>query len=83
METYFDTLSSALEAHIENVHSQGGVFTEEASEMYMFISPVSYGQTIQDHRELATLKGKGTRKWAHFAIFRLETGRYELTSWLA
>lgn len=83
MQTYFSTLSDALQAHIENVQSQGAEFSEDCSEMYCFVSPVSYGQTLQDHRELASLKGKGTRKYAHASIYRMENGYYELVSWLA
>lgn len=80
---YFETLAQALEAHIQNVQSQGGVFAENTAEMYCFFSPVHYGQTAQDHRELASLKGKTTKKWAHASIYRMESGRYELTSYLA
>lgn len=80
---YFETLAQALQAHIDNVHLQGGVFAENAAEMYCFFGPVHYGQTAQDHRELASLKGKPTRKWAHASIYRIESGRYELTSYLA
>lgn len=80
---YFDTLASALEAHIQNIISQGGIFSEDPSEMYIFAPPVSYGHTWQDSRELASLKGKKTRKWAHSSIYRMDSGRYELTSYLA
>ena len=83
MKIYFETLSEALEAHITSIQKEGGVFVENPEDMYMFISPVGYGQTVQDHRELATLKGKKTKKYAHFSIYRMETGRYELTSYIS
>jgi hypothetical protein len=82
-QNYFATLGAALEAHIARVHRAGGVFADNAEEMYMFISPISYGQSAYDHRELASLKGRKTTKAAHFAIFRMETGTYELTSYIA
>lgn len=80
---YFDTLSQALEAHINNIHSQKGVFAEDFEEMYIFHPPINYGQTYKDHRELATLKGKKTKKYAHSVIYRTENGRYELTSYIS
>jgi hypothetical protein len=82
-ETYFETLGAALAAHIAKVESLGGVFEDNTEEMYCFFPPVSYGQTQYDHRALATYKGKGTKKYAHAAIYRMETGRYELTSYIA
>jgi len=80
---YFETLADALRAHIEQVHDKGGVFVDDFCEMYTFISPVSYGQTIQDHRELETLKGKKTKQYAHASIYRSENGLYELTSYIS
>lgn len=82
-QNYFETLGAALEAHIARVHRAGGVFADNAEEMYMFISPLPYGQSAYDHRELASLKGRKTTKAAHFAIFRMENGSYELTSYIA
>ena len=81
--SHFETLSDALEAHIESVKAKGGIFAEDPTEMYMFVSPVSYGQTMSDHRELASLKGRKTKQWAHATIYRMETGRYELVSYIA
>lgn len=80
---YFETLAETLRAHIAYVESQGGRFSEDMDEAYIFFPPVRYGETMEDHRELATLKGKGTRKWAHASIYRMENGRYELTSYIA
>jgi hypothetical protein len=80
---YYETLAETLRAHISNIESQGGRFSEDMDEAYCFFPPVHYGQTMEDHRELASLKGKGTRKYAHASIYRLETGRYELVSYIA
>jgi hypothetical protein len=79
----FETLAEALHAHIESVQAKGGVFLENPDEMYQFVAPVRYGETMQDHRELARLKGKFTKQWAHASIYRMETGRYELTSYIS
>jgi hypothetical protein len=82
-QIYHETLSEALREHIRNVHSQIGTFMEDFTEMYAGISPVPYGQTLQDHRELSFLKAKRTKKWAHASIYRMDCGRYELTSYIA
>jgi hypothetical protein len=44
--------------------------------------PVNYGQTIQVHLELKTLKSKPTRKFFHVSLYRMDSGRYELTSYI-
>lgn len=40
---------------------------------------VPYGTTKEAHAEIETIKGKSTKKWFHVSIYRLESGRYELT----
>lgn len=41
-------------------------------------SGVPYGHTVEAHAELATYKGKPTKKWGHVTIYRQPTGTYEL-----
>ena len=81
-QNYHETLGAALAEHIARVHRAGGVFADDAEEMYMFISPVHYGQTAYDHRELVSLKGRKTTRCANFAIYRMDNGTYELTSYI-
>jgi hypothetical protein len=80
---YYDTLGQALQAHIEAIEKAGGVFMDNKEEMYIFFQPISYGTTAYDHRELLTYKGRNTKKYAHASIYRMETGRYELTSYIS
>jgi hypothetical protein len=47
-----------------------------------FHDGVSYGQVKRADTELAELKRKPTRKWAHATVTRLETGRYELVFYI-
>lgn len=47
-----------------------------------FTDGVPYGQAVQAHCELVTLKDKPTRKWAHATVERTESGRYELTFYI-
>lgn len=44
---------------------------------------VSYGKTREAHAEIKTIHGKSTRKYAHAAIYRMDSGRYELTLYIA
>lgn len=43
---------------------------------------VAYGTTHSFNFEIKTLKGKPTRKWFHVVIYRLDSGRYELTTYI-
>lgn len=44
--------------------------------------PINYGQTRSHTFEISTLKGKPTRKGFHVTIYRMESGRYELTTYV-
>ena len=44
--------------------------------------PVNYGQTLQASYEILTLKGKPTRKRFHISIYRMDSGNYELTTYV-
>jgi len=79
---YFETLGAAFESFLEYVKAAGGELVETDFTL-AFVGGVSYGQTRSEHYELASLKGKKTRKFAHVTLYRLESGRYELTNYLA
>jgi hypothetical protein len=44
---------------------------------------IPYTQTKDCHAEVSKVKGKVTRKWFHVSIYRMDSGRYELTLYLA
>ena len=82
-QIYFETLGSALRAFADNVASKGGVMLADISDVAMaFNGGVSYGHTASRSFELATLKGKPTRKFAHVTLYRMESGKYELTDYV-
>jgi hypothetical protein len=84
-QIYFETLSEALDAFIQNTEDKGAVFASEQPQIHVaekFNGGVSYGATVSRSFELATLKGKATRKFAHCVVYRMESGRYELTSYV-
>jgi hypothetical protein len=41
-----------------------------------------YGATRSFHFELLTIRGKQTKKFFHVTIYRLDSGRYELTTYI-
>ena len=43
---------------------------------------VGYGETYRQNFLLDSLRGKGTRKGLLVSIYRLESGRYELTCYI-
>lgn len=47
-----------------------------------FEGGVNYGETVSANFEIDTLKGKSTRKYFHVSIYRMENGKYEVTSYI-
>lgn len=84
-QIYFETLGAALDSFVQQTEEKGGLFASDAPQIHVaekFNGGVSYGQTVSRSFELATLKGKPTRKFAHCVVYRMESGRYELTSYI-
>ena len=79
---HFETLAETLRAFIDFVKTSGGVFEEDEDEMFLFTSPVNYQTSMEGHYPLASFKGRGTKKYAHMTIYRMESGRYELVNYI-
>lgn len=78
LQPYHETLGQAITAGVNYLHNQGAEFDEaELREPFTF-DGVKYGQTKNSHVQLATYKGKPTKKFGHLTIWRDETGRYEV-----
>jgi hypothetical protein len=43
---------------------------------------IAYGHSHCFNFEIKTYRGKPTRKWFHIVIYRLDSGRYELTTYI-
>jgi len=84
MENYFDTLSQALDAAKLNAEAcRAEIAGADWETLMLTFGPVSYGQTVTRLYSLAFLKGKSTRKGLNITIYRMESGRYELTTYIA
>lgn len=78
-ETFHETLGATVRHAIDSLIAGGVVLANDAIENAFMFGGVPYGHTKEAHGEIATIKGKGTRKWAHVSIYRMDSGRYELT----
>jgi len=76
-----ETLYKAVEAGISELKKSQAVF-KEATIQERFSDGMVYGETKEAHAEIETLKGKSTKKWVHVTIYRHETGRYEVNSYI-
>lgn len=90
-DTYQDTLTDCVFALAHRIDAEKAVLVKSGpggaveqlwcAEIYDR-GHVSYGTTHRFDFEIKTLKGKPTRKWFHAAIYRMDSGRYELTSYI-
>lgn len=91
IESHFDTLTQAIDAAQLTLDAADGcpVFSGFGlpaeyhwTQQIFDAGHLAYGQTRNHNFELLTLKGKQTRKWFHVTIYRMDNGRYELTSYI-
>jgi len=82
-EIFHETLSAAL-SHILQRLTEERVELRDAEQLSrpFEFGGIPYETSKESHSEIATLKGKGTRKFAHLTIYRMQSGRYEVTFYL-
>lgn len=79
---YYETLASAVTAAQEDAQARAAVFTRPTDLWALAQDHLGYGETRSVNVELDTLKGKPTKKWFHVSIYRMDSGRYELTTYV-
>ncbi len=79
---FHDHLTNALEAAIAYLRAQDAVFDEDAMREKYQYGGVNYGQYKDADVEIALLKGKPTKKWAHMTIWRRDSGGYEVNAYI-
>lgn len=84
-ENYFETEAEALDMAVKRAMDLGAEFdTQELDRFLSNFGPVSYGQTVRDSLLAFRYKGKlTTRRVLSVVLFRMESGKYELTSYLS
>lgn len=82
MKLYHETLGAALVTAIAYAAEAKAVINESELTDQFSNGGVSYGETRNGDVEIESLKGKGTRKWFHVVIYRMDSGTYELTCYI-
>jgi hypothetical protein len=72
-----DTLSATLEVIAHEMDDRRIVLARPCEMFEVYSEPMRYNEVRDCNLEVATLKGKPTRKYAHVVIERLDSGRYE------
>ena len=72
-----DTLSETLEVIAHEMDDSRVVLARPCEMFEAYSEPMKYNEVRNCNLEVATLKGKPTRKYAHIVIERLDSGRYE------
>jgi hypothetical protein len=83
-DTYFETLSAALDAVRERVAKKGYSVDEDAVFQQFGTGGISYGQTKRATIPLINIKTglPEKRRSVTVAIYRMDSGKYELTAYL-
>jgi hypothetical protein len=76
-DTYFNLMSEAIDHARQDAVNRG---FEVVDNMFAF-EPVSYGQTKKTSLNLLN-NGKEQKRMLHISLFRMESGRYELTHYI-
>jgi hypothetical protein len=74
--TYFATQQAALH-HADQIATAKGWIPQYPDNIWT--EHVSYGTTVKYHIPMLTQRGNPARKWMHIVLYRMDSGRYELT----
>ena len=77
----FETLWAAVAAAQEDLREAKAVL-EEPDRIEDWFGGIPYGQVAVRHEPIKTLKGRKTGKYFHMIITRMESGRYELVTYI-
>jgi len=72
-----DTISSTLETIASEMYARQIVLAKPAEMFEAFSTPLAYNEVRKCDLEIATLKQRLTKKYAHIVVERLDSGRYE------
>ena len=75
-DTYFETQSEALNYACDQINPKYIIQFPEN----IWTEHVSYGNTVRYNLPLKVAKtGNPAKKWLHISLYRMDSGRYELT----
>lgn len=81
-EIYFETFAQAVDAAGARAHAERAVLSKPSDLWNICQEPLYYTQTRTVDCKLDTYKGKPTKKYFHATIYRMDCGRYELTTYV-
>lgn len=81
-ETYFETLAQAVDGIIRAADEARALLSRPAEVWNLCQDGLAYGLTRKGDFELDFLRDKRTKKFFHAVICRLDSGRYELTTYV-
>jgi hypothetical protein len=79
---YSETLSEAVVNLHAQIDERAAVLAPEWSQNVYDKGHIAYGTTHTFDWPIVTLKAKATRKYFHASIYRMSSGRYEVTSYV-
>jgi hypothetical protein len=82
MQIYFETLAETIEGIKTRLFADRIELTNPAEIGCVFAGHLNYGNDRSGNFEIASLRGKSTKKWFHAQIYRMDSGRYELTTYV-
>lgn len=79
---FYETLALAVEGAIAEAGKSRVELARPIEIWNLCQDPLSYGQVRSQNCEILRYKGKPTKKWFHVVISRLDSGRYELVTYV-
>ena len=79
---YFETLSAAVDDIVARAAAARMELKNPAEIQEVFSSHIAYETDRSGNFELVRIRGKRTYKWFHAQIYRMHSGRYELTTYV-
>jgi len=79
METYFETQNAALQCADNMAIAKG--YSPQYPE-HLWVEHVAYGTNTKYTIPMLTSRGNPAKKHLHISLYRMDSGRYELTTWL-
>lgn len=79
---YYETHAEAIDALDAALYEAGTVLDPNWQDEVHNRGHIAYGTTQTFDWPIIEARGKRTRKYFHAAIYRMESGRYEVTSYV-
>ena len=79
---YFETLAGAIDGAVAKADADRVLLARPSELWSMCQDPLNYGNTRRGHFSIERYKDRPTKKYFHVVICRLDSGRYELTTYV-